>query len=73
VTALVLAIVGAYRTSAYARWRRKRGLRCRFVPSCSEYCTRAVLKHGPWRGLLLAGWRLLRCNPWNSASCVDFP
>jgi len=23
----------------------------------------AVIRFGPWRGSLLAGWRLLRCQP----------
>lgn len=36
---------------------------CRFVPSCSEYAAEAVARHGCLRGSLLAGWRVLRCNP----------
>lgn len=36
---------------------------CRFTPSCSEYARQALLKHGPVKGLLLAVWRVLRCNP----------
>jgi hypothetical protein len=36
---------------------------CRFQPTCSEYAAVAVERHGPWRGLALAVWRLLRCNP----------
>ena len=31
---------------------------CRFAPSCSEYAADAVLAHGLWRGLRLAGRRL---------------
>lgn len=41
------------------------GPRCRYYPSCSEYAAQAVLKYGPMRGLVLAGWRLLRCNPFS--------
>ena len=37
--------------------------RCKYHPSCSEYAVQAVRAHGPARGLVLAGWRLLRCNP----------
>lgn len=37
--------------------------RCKYHPSCSEYAVQAVRAHGPVRGLVLAGWRLLRCNP----------
>jgi len=36
---------------------------CRFVPSCSEYAMIAIRTRGPWRGALLAAWRLLRCQP----------
>ncbi|MFC5526472.1 membrane protein insertion efficiency factor YidD [Rhodanobacter ginsengisoli] len=36
---------------------------CRFHPSCSDYARIAVTRFGPWRGSLLAGWRLLRCQP----------
>jgi uncharacterized protein len=38
---------------------------CRFEPSCSRYTTEAVEKYGIIRGLLLGGWRVLRCNPFN--------
>ncbi len=39
--------------------------RCRYEPSCSTYAGQAVRELGVLRGLLLAGWRLLRCNPWS--------
>ncbi len=42
------------------------GARCCFEPSCSQYALDAVQAHGPLRGLALAGWRLLRCNPFNA-------
>jgi putative membrane protein insertion efficiency factor len=41
------------------------GERCRYYPSCSEYAAQAISKFGILRGLVLAGWRLLRCNPWS--------
>ena len=41
------------------------GQRCRYYPSCSEYAAQAIERFGILRGLLLAGWRLLRCNPWS--------
>jgi uncharacterized protein len=41
------------------------GDRCKYYPSCSEYAVQAVGKFGILRGLVLAGWRLLRCNPWS--------
>lgn len=39
--------------------------RCRYHPSCSAYAAQAVGECGILRGLVLAGWRLLRCNPWS--------
>jgi putative membrane protein insertion efficiency factor len=38
---------------------------CKYHPSCSEYAVQALRRHGLVRGSLLAGWRLLRCNPWS--------
>ena len=39
--------------------------RCKYHPSCSEYAVQAVRRYGVLRGVVLAGWRLLRCNPWS--------
>jgi putative membrane protein insertion efficiency factor len=39
--------------------------RCRYEPTCSRYAVGAVHEYGILRGLVLAGWRLLRCNPWS--------
>ena len=37
--------------------------RCKYHPTCSAYAVDAVRQFGVMRGLVLAGWRLLRCNP----------
>jgi uncharacterized protein len=39
--------------------------RCRYYPSCSDYAIQAIRELGPVRGLILAAWRLLRCNPFS--------
>jgi putative membrane protein insertion efficiency factor len=39
--------------------------RCRYHPSCSAYALQAIRSYGILRGVVLAGWRLLRCNPWS--------
>jgi uncharacterized protein len=39
--------------------------RCKYHPSCSEYAVQAIRTYGVLRGLVLAAWRLLRCNPWS--------
>ena len=36
---------------------------CRYHPTCSAYALEAVSRHGVVKGLGLAAWRLLRCNP----------
>jgi putative membrane protein insertion efficiency factor len=41
------------------------GPRCKYHPSCSRYAIDALREYGLLRGLVLAGWRLLRCNPWS--------
>jgi uncharacterized protein len=37
--------------------------RCKYEPTCSRYAVEAIQRYGILRGLVLAGWRLLRCNP----------
>lgn len=39
--------------------------RCKYEPTCSRYAVEAIRDFGILRGLVLAGWRLLRCNPWS--------
>ena len=39
--------------------------RCKYEPTCSAYAAQAVREYGILRGLVLASWRLLRCNPWS--------
>ena len=39
--------------------------RCKYEPTCSEYAAQAIARFGILRGLVLAFWRLLRCNPFS--------
>jgi putative membrane protein insertion efficiency factor len=39
--------------------------RCKYYPSCSQYALDAVRQRGIVVGIVLAGWRILRCNPWS--------
>ena len=45
--------------------------RCKYHPTCSAYAVDAVREFGVMRGFVLAGWRLLRCNPWSHGG-VDY-
>ena len=39
--------------------------RCKYEPSCSAYGVQAIRELGVARGVVLAVWRVLRCNPWS--------
>jgi putative membrane protein insertion efficiency factor len=59
--AIVLAPIVAYQKLISPAIPR----RCKYEPTCSRYAVEAVRQYGILRGLVLAGWRLLRCNPWS--------
>ena len=40
--------------------------RCKYEPTCSRLRRTGDRRYGILRGLVLAGWRLLRCNPWSA-------
>lgn len=61
MTALLLAPLRLYRKLISPTTQR----RCKYEPSCSQYATNAIQTYGPLRGAALAGWRLLRCNPFS--------
>lgn len=39
--------------------------RCKYEPTCSHYAAQAIERYGILRGLVLATWRVLRCNPFS--------
>ncbi|MDO5517220.1 MAG: membrane protein insertion efficiency factor YidD [Clostridium sp.] len=38
---------------------------CKFRPTCSQYALDAVNKYGAFKGGIMAGYRILRCNPFS--------
>ena len=40
---------------------------CRYFPSCSEYGKEAIIKHGPFKGGILAIKRVSKCHPWGGS------
>ena len=38
---------------------------CKYYPTCSQYAIDAIEKKGVFLGLILAIWRILRCNPFS--------
>ena len=49
------------------------GRRCRYLPTCSEYASDALNKHGAWRGFWLAVARVSRCHPWGGQGFDPVP
>jgi len=46
---------------------------CRFIPTCSSYAITAIQRFGPFKGLLLAVKRILRCHPFNPGGYDPVP
>ncbi len=44
--------------------------RCKYYPSCSSYALTAIKTYG-LKGVAMAAWRVLRCNPWSHGG-VDY-
>jgi len=38
-------------------------VRCKYLPTCSDYAVQAIEKHGVVKGVLMGAWRIMRCNP----------
>jgi uncharacterized protein len=69
VKRLLLAPITAYQRLISPALPR----RCRYEPTCSAYATESIRRFGPLRGLLLACWRLLRCNPFSHGGFDPVP
>jgi uncharacterized protein len=59
--AIVLAPVRVYQRLISPALPR----RCKYEPTCSAYALQAIRELGVARGMILAAWRLLRCNPFS--------
>lgn len=58
---ILLALLRVYRYCL----RPMLGANCRFFPSCSDYASDAIARHGAGRGTWLALRRVGRCHPWH--------
>jgi len=66
---MLLAALAAYRYL----FRPLLGANCRFYPSCSDYASEAIERHGALRGVLLALGRVSRCHPWHPGGFDPVP
>lgn len=66
---VLLALLAAYRYLLSPMLGRN----CRFFPSCSEYATEALERHGALRGSWLALKRVARCHPWHPGGYDPVP
>ncbi|WP_082765893.1 membrane protein insertion efficiency factor YidD [Azotobacter vinelandii] len=67
ISKLLLALIHLYQRVAPQRLRGA----CRFEPSCSNYASLAIRKHGPWKGMRMALHRIHRCRIPNGGE--DYP
>jgi len=63
----LLSLLGMYQRWISPAFPR----RCKYEPTCSRYAVEAVQELGPVKGLILAVWRLLRCNPLSNGGIDD--
>jgi putative membrane protein insertion efficiency factor len=72
VAAIDFVLIGLIRGYQYAL-SPMLGQRCKYYPSCSNYAIGAIREHGPIKGIGLASWRLLRCNPFSNGGYDPVP
>ena len=49
------------------------GRRCRYLPTCSDYASDAIARHGAARGVALGFARACRCHPWGQSGFDPVP
>lgn len=69
LTWLLLSFVSFYRTLISPLM----SVRCRFLPTCSEYALDALKLHGAWRGSTLTVKRICKCHPWGGSGFDPVP
>jgi putative membrane protein insertion efficiency factor len=66
---ILIAAIRTYRYILSPWW----GGQCRFNPTCSEYASEAIDRHGAVRGTWLAMCRVGRCHPWRAGGFDPVP
>ena len=47
--------------------------RCRFQPTCSQYCIEALQEHYFFKAIFLGIKRIFRCHPWGGSGHDPVP
>jgi putative membrane protein insertion efficiency factor len=68
ITKVVLAAIRLFQKTRILRQPA-----CRFYPSCSDYAHGCIDRHGLVKGMLLACWRVLRCQPLHPGGIDEVP
>jgi putative membrane protein insertion efficiency factor len=69
---LAILGIGVYQETC-SRYLGRRGLRCRFHPTCSQYGVLAYQKYGFLKATLLTWRRYCDCHPGSKRPRIDFP
>ena len=56
----------------YQKMPFKSHIKCRFIPTCSNYAINVIEEFGTFKGSMLAIKRILRCNPFSKTG-IDLP
>ena len=48
-------------------------MRCRFIPSCSEYTKQAIIKYGIVKGIYIGAKRILKCHNYSKDDTIYDP
>ncbi|MBN2733458.1 MAG: membrane protein insertion efficiency factor YidD [Methanomicrobiaceae archaeon] len=53
--------------------KKKHNIRCRYIPTCSDYAVMALLKYGFWKGWFISYKRIMRCTSEVLKGTEDYP
>ena len=66
---ILIRLIRFYKTSISPNTPPK----CKYYPTCSQYAIEAIERFGAFKGVCLALWRILRCNPFSKGGYDPVP